>query len=313
MAIIEPQFNYEDTRDYPLNVSYNWIISCLRNIEKREKYYDNLFQGTENVSIDQLSQASRLTNDYIKELIISNGNVRFTYHPPTRVSRRFSNSMLGRYDIIYCALIDGRFPTRNHSTRGTLEITSEFAHNTNDGMYHEVVKGTIQMPKSIEQLGVLSNGGTFSFTEKKRSHLVYIKKSDRLENLSAIPMINIATHNPNGDVSNTNLNDVNGMIKRFSQKTAISLCNNVQDDEVEDDIDRKMAITREHYERTCSWLVKYTKLPIEVTRMIGSYLRPPPFFFFERDDLCIETMSHNGGNSTVGYNHFFVARRVKEE
>lgn len=307
-------FNNESTKDYPLNVSYNWIISCLRNIEKREKYFDRLFKGDGvSLHVDQLSESNGLTSEYIKELIRRNGNVRFTYHPITAMSS-FSKSMTGRYDIIYCALIDGRFPTHNRSARGILEITSEFSRNRDDGMYYETMKGTVHMPPSIPNrfaCGVLSNGGTFSFTEKKRSHLVYINKTDRLEDLSTIPMINIATHGAKENVNNDDPNDVNGMIKRFSQKTAIGLGNNF-DEEVED-IQNKINITREHYEKTCSWLLKYTKLPIEVTRIIGSYLRPPPFFFFEKGDLCLETMSYDTGDSNVGYNHFFVARRVNEE
>jgi len=300
------QFNYDyetDTREYPLNVSYNWIISCLRNIKKREKYFDKLFKGSVGVSVDQLSEACRLTSEFIQELINRNGNVRFTYHPGNTMTS-FSNSMVGSYDIIYCALIDGRFPTHNRTTRGKLEIVSEFSLGQ-DGMYYEIIKGKVQMPPSIEQLGVLSQGGSFSFIEKKRTHLVYVNKAEELRDLTTIPMINIATFAPN-EIITDDPNEFNGMIKRFSQNTAIGLCNHL-DEEVQD-IQSKKALIREHYEKTCSWLVKYTELPIEVTRIIGSYLRPPPFFFFEEGDLCIETISRDSANA-YGYNHFFVARR----
>merc|ERR1719469_1295552 len=232
---------------------------------------------------------SYIVREFIKELINKNGNVRFTYNPVNTIAS-FSNSMTGRYDIIYCALIDGRFPTHNRTTRGLLEITSEFSRN-DDGAFYEIIKGTIHMPSSIEQLGVLSHGGNFSFTEKKRTHLVYVNKADELGDLTTIPMINIATHGPDEAVID-DPNDCNGMVKRFSQNSAIGLTNNLEE-EVED-IQSKIDLTRQHYEKTCSWLLKYTKLPIEVTRIIGSYLRPPPFFFFEEGDLCIEIETKSG-------------------
>jgi len=56
--------------EYPINVSCDWTISCSRNIEKREKYFDKLSKSSEHVSLHQLSAASRLARDCIKELII---------------------------------------------------------------------------------------------------------------------------------------------------------------------------------------------------------------------------------------------------
>lgn len=61
-----------------------------------------------------------------------------------------------------------------------------------------------------------------------------------------------------------------------------------------------------YHENPCSWLGKYKKLPVDVTRIIRQYLSPPPFLFFEKGDLLITL------GSRISISHGFVLRRVQD-
>ena len=43
-----------------------------------------------------------------------------------------------------------------------------------------------------------------------------------------------------------------------------------------------------HYEKTCSWLSNHTILTKTAASKVGEFLCPPPVFFFEKGDICID-------------------------
>ena len=43
-----------------------------------------------------------------------------------------------------------------------------------------------------------------------------------------------------------------------------------------------------HYEKTCSWLSDHTILTKTAASKVGEFLCPPPVFFFEKGDICID-------------------------
>ena len=51
------------------------------------------------------------------------------------------------------------------------------------------------------------------------------------------------------------------------------------------DMQSQKDMARDCYENTCSWLIRHKQLPIELTRTIAAYLRPPPFIILQKGDL----------------------------
>ena len=58
-------------------------------------------------------------------------------------------------------------------------------------------------------------------------------------------------------------------------------------------VEEAEALNKAHYEKTCSWLHKHTMLSKAVTTKVGEFLCPPPVFFFEPGDICIDVDWHS--------------------
>jgi hypothetical protein len=54
------------------------------------------------------------------------------------------------------------------------------------------------------------------------------------------------------------------------------------------DIQEARTVLQHHRENACSWLHHHTVLPMNVATLVGEFLCPPPVFFFEEGDLCLD-------------------------
>lgn len=153
------------------------------------------------------------------------------------------------------------------------------------------------MPTSFQDKSyVLPSYFTFRDTSRKCYVYKYKTSGERsqlagLGDLKLVPVINI--------------NNNAGNIRVFYEEEAIGIYKGL--DMKIKCIKKKKELAKEWYENTCSWLVTHKQLPIELTRIIGTYLRPPPFIFFKKGDLYI-SLSVCMNSMTID----FIARPVEE-
>lgn len=227
----------------------------------------------------------------------------------------------------------------HRTARGTLKISCS---KNDEGK--TCLSGSVEMDPCMERLDVIPFGGDFSFEETCRLQRFayqeyarettttgsiaagdwhptpYEKVSDPKPSKSTGVIKIIVSKPPDGlQLFQSSLKETckfRGELRIFDKKTAAGYLE--EPDKWSDgwpvsaikfdNVNAALELLSKHYEQTCSWLHVHTILPKEVTSVVGEFLCPPPVFFFERGDVCIDMDWTCGLNNEMA-NTCIIARR----
>ena len=275
-------------RKLAFGVEYQWQITDITA--------EHFFQGASPAELEQLEADPEMHMCGLRIGV-------FTYSFPSRrptwtactsyPDAFFPNSglpttdeMIGTYDIIYYA---GSFCGHERkvgslvhyqTARGTLNLNSA----------RGVLEGSITMDPRMETLDVIPFGGNSAFRETGRIQSCKNQWPQKLKPANGIisitviqPPDGLVTHNSDGERI-----DFQGEIRIFKQKTPTGLSLGGESFVVFENLEEAENLMENYRSTTCSWLHNHTGLPAEVTRLIGEFRCPPPVFFFEEGDLCLD-------------------------
>ncbi len=228
----------------------------------------------------------------------------------------------GDYDIIFYAGEAIQYFGKHHRTaRGTVNISCNSSGR---------LTGNVTMHPCMDEIDVIPFGGNYSFVERSR---VQRKSKDYISEEPMLPtgVVKIeVTHSPYGLCMNDgrDLRDLApalrhmapvGELRIFREKVGAGITNQIPGGAWDETLywslvhfentEEAEDLNRTHYERTCSWLHKYTALDKASSVHVGRFLCPPPVLFFEEGDIQLDIDWKKVAPGCCNVNSCIIARR----